>query len=49
MRLLTDHPEVDGIVCFSDVVAFGVLLPLAGIAIFGDQIRDILVEIGNSV
>ena len=25
MRLLTDHADVDGVVCFSDVVAFGVL------------------------
>jgi hypothetical protein len=24
-------------------------VPLAGVAIFGDQIREILVEIGNSV
>lgn len=35
--------------CLILVVVFGVLVPLAGVAIFGDQIRDILVEIGNSV
>ena len=35
--------------CLILVVVFGVLLPLAGVAIFGDQIREILVEIGNSV
>ena len=29
MRLLTDQPGVDGIVCFSDVVAFGVLDAIA--------------------
>lgn len=28
-RLLASHPEVDGIVCFSDVVAFGVLDAIA--------------------
>jgi LacI family transcriptional regulator len=31
MRLLTDDPTVDGIVCFSDVVAFGVLDAIADI------------------
>jgi uncharacterized RDD family membrane protein YckC len=35
--------------CLILVVVFGVLVPLAGVAIFGDQIREILVEIGNSV
>lgn len=35
--------------CLILVVVFGVLLPIAGIAIYGDQIRDILIEIGNSV
>ena len=29
MRLLADHPEIDGIVCFSDVIAFGVLDAIA--------------------
>ena len=29
MRLLTKEPDVDGIVCFSDVVAFGVLDAIA--------------------
>ena len=31
MRLLTADPTVDGIVCFSDVVAFGVLDAIADI------------------
>jgi uncharacterized RDD family membrane protein YckC len=35
--------------CLVLVVVFGILLPVAGIAFYGDQIRDILVEIGNSV
>jgi len=39
MRLLTDHPEVDGIVCFSDVVAFGVL----------DAVADLGRTIGTDV
>ena len=39
MRLLTEHPEVDGIVCFSDVVAFGVL----------DAIADLGRSIGSDV
>ena len=39
MRLLTDHPEVDGIVCFNDVVAFGVL----------DAIADLGREVGSDV
>jgi DNA-binding LacI/PurR family transcriptional regulator len=39
MRLLTDHPEVDGIVCFSDVVAFGVL----------DAVADLGRAIGTDV
>jgi DNA-binding LacI/PurR family transcriptional regulator len=38
-RLLTDHPEVDGIVCFSDVVAFGVL----------DAVADLGLTIGTDV
>ena len=41
-RLLTDHPEVDGIVCFSDVVAFGVLDALADLGLgVGSDIRVI--------
>jgi DNA-binding LacI/PurR family transcriptional regulator len=39
MRLLTDHPEVDGILCFSDVVAFGVL----------DAIADLGLRVGSDV
>jgi DNA-binding LacI/PurR family transcriptional regulator len=37
--LLTDHPEVDGIVCFSDVVAFGVL----------DAVADLGLTVGSDV
>jgi DNA-binding LacI/PurR family transcriptional regulator len=37
--LLTDHPEVDGIVCFSDVVAFGVL----------DAVADLGLRVGSDV
>jgi DNA-binding LacI/PurR family transcriptional regulator len=39
MRLLTDHPEIDGIVCFNDVVAFGVL----------DAIADLGRNVGSDV
>ncbi len=39
MRLLTKDPDVDGIVCFSDVVAFGVL----------DAIADMGRSIGSDV
>ena len=39
IRLLTDHPEVDGIVCFSDVVAFGVL----------DAVADLGLRVGSDV
>ncbi len=39
MRLLTEHPEVDGIVCFNDVVAFGVL----------DAIADLGRSVGSDV
>jgi DNA-binding LacI/PurR family transcriptional regulator len=39
MRLLSDHPEVDGIVCFNDVVAFGVL----------DAIADLGREVGSDI
>jgi uncharacterized RDD family membrane protein YckC len=35
--------------CLVLIVVFGVLLPIAGIALYGDRIRDILIEIGNSV
>ncbi len=35
--------------CLVLLVVFGVLLPIAGIAVYGDRIRDILIEIGNSV
>ncbi len=42
MRLLTDHPEIDGIVCFSDVVAFGVLDALADLGkTVGSDVRVI--------
>jgi DNA-binding LacI/PurR family transcriptional regulator len=39
MRLLTEDPDVDGIVCFSDVVAFGVL----------DAIADLGLTVGADV
>jgi DNA-binding LacI/PurR family transcriptional regulator len=39
MRLLTKDPDVDGIVCFSDVVAFGVL----------DAIADLGRNVGSDV
>jgi DNA-binding LacI/PurR family transcriptional regulator len=39
MWLLTEDPEVDGIICFSDVVAFGVL----------DAIADMGRSIGSDV
>ena len=39
MRLLTDHPEIDGIVCFNDVVAFGVL----------DAVADLGRNVGSDV
>jgi LacI family transcriptional regulator len=39
MRLLTGDPEVDGIVCFSDVVAFGVL----------DAVADMDRNVGSDV
>ena len=35
--------------CLVLVVLLGFVLPLAGIAIYGDELRDILIEIGNSV
>ena len=35
--------------CLVLVLVFGLLLPIAGIALYGDRLRDILVEIGNSV
>jgi uncharacterized RDD family membrane protein YckC len=35
--------------CLVLVVLIGLVLPIAGLAIYGDQIRDILIEIGNSV
>ena len=42
MRLLSDHPEVDGIVCFSDVVAFGVLDAIADLGrVVGTDVRVI--------
>jgi uncharacterized RDD family membrane protein YckC len=37
------------VTCLVLLVLIGVVLPIAGFAIYGDQIRDILVEIGNSV
>jgi DNA-binding LacI/PurR family transcriptional regulator len=39
MRLLTTDPDVDGVVCFSDVVAFGVL----------DAIADIGHSVGSDI
>jgi LacI family transcriptional regulator, galactose operon repressor len=39
LQLLTEHPEIDGIVCFSDVVAFGVL----------DAIADLGREVGRDI
>jgi len=42
IQLLTDHPDVDGIVCVSDVVAFGVLDALADLGLrVGSDIRVI--------
>jgi hypothetical protein len=35
--------------CLILIVVLFVLLPIAGVAIYGDQIRDVLIEIGNSV
>ena len=35
--------------CLILVVLFVIVLPIAGIALYGDQLRDILIEIGNSV
>ena len=32
-----------------DVVFLDLSLPIAGIALYGDQLRDVLTEIGNSV
>jgi uncharacterized RDD family membrane protein YckC len=35
--------------CLVLVVIFGLVLPIAGIALYGDRLREILIEIGNSV
>ena len=35
--------------CLVLVVLIGLVLPFAGLALYGDQLRDILIEIGNSV
>lgn len=35
--------------CLVLILVFGILLPVAGIALYGDRLREILVEIGNSV
>ena len=35
--------------CLVLLVVFFVILPIAGLAIYGDRIRDVLIEIGNSV
>ena len=35
--------------CLVLILIFGLVLPIAGIALFGDQLRDVLTEIGNSV
>ena len=35
--------------CLVLIVIFGLVLPIAGIALYGDRLREILIEIGNSV
>jgi hypothetical protein len=35
--------------CLVLIVIFGLVLPIAGIALYGDQLSDILTRIGNSV
>ena len=35
--------------CLVLIVLIGIVLPFAGIVLYGDQIRDLLIEIGNSV
>lgn len=35
--------------CLVIIVIFGLVLPIAGIALYGDRLREILIEIGNSV
>jgi uncharacterized RDD family membrane protein YckC len=35
--------------CLILFVLIGVVLPIAGIALYGDQLQDLLIEIGNSV
>jgi uncharacterized RDD family membrane protein YckC len=35
--------------CLVLVVLFGFILPVAGLLLYGDELRDILVQIGNSV
>jgi uncharacterized RDD family membrane protein YckC len=35
--------------CLVLVVLLGIVLPIAGIALYGDQLQDLLIEIGNSV
>ena len=35
--------------CLVLILIFGLVLPIAGIVLYGDQLRDVLTEIGNSV
>jgi uncharacterized RDD family membrane protein YckC len=35
--------------CLVLIIIFGLVLPIAGIALYGDRLREILIEIGNSV
>jgi uncharacterized RDD family membrane protein YckC len=35
--------------CLVLILVFGILLPVAGLALYGDRLREILIEIGNSV
>jgi uncharacterized RDD family membrane protein YckC len=37
------------VTCLVLIVVFGVALPVVGIALYGDRLRHILIEIGNSV
>ena len=37
------------VTCLVLLVLFGFLLPVGGLVLFGDQLRDVLIEIGNSV
>jgi uncharacterized RDD family membrane protein YckC len=35
--------------CLILVIGFGIVLPLVGLALYGDQLRDLIIEIGNSI